>query len=273
MNSPSSVIDADPPRSGLADRHFVRHLENAVAEAGGTIAWHADHWLAEIRRDADRALVLGYAFPVNNVVAAKIADDKAASSTIMRAAGVSCLHQSLWRPTWRGNRPVDWPGELPVVLKPNAESGGRDVHRVRTEGELEDLVSALSERYRALAWSRLVEVEDEFRAVLLDGELLLAYRKVRAPDSQEWRHNLHFGAVPEVCVAPLTTERLATLGRSAMDALSLRFATVDIVTVEGDFLVLEVNSGVSLERFSHHSEENFQLAGGVYAEAIRACFA
>ncbi|MER6665517.1 hypothetical protein ABT256_13320 [Amycolatopsis japonica] len=266
------MIDADPPRSGLADRHFVRHLENAVAEAGGTLAWHADHWLAEIRRDTDRALVLGYAFPVNNVVAAKIADDKAASSTIMRAAGVSCLHQSLWRPAWRGNQPVDWSVELPIVLKPNAESGGRDVHRVRTEGELEGLISTLSERYRALAWSPLLDVENEFRAVLLDGELLLAYRKVRPPDSHEWRHNLHFGAVPEVCTDPLTSERLAALGRSAMDALSLRFATVDIVTVEGGFLVLEVNSGVSLERFSRYDAENCRLAGRVYSEAVRACF-
>ncbi|EMD21915.1 ATP-grasp domain-containing protein [Amycolatopsis azurea] len=271
MTSPSTVIDADPPRSGLADRHFVRHLENAVAGAGGTIAWHADHWLAEIRRDAGRALVLGYSFPLNNVAAAKIADDKAASSTLLRSGGVPCLHQSLLRPAWRGNRSVDWPVELPVVLKPNAESGGRDVHRVHTEGELEALVSSLSPRYRALAWSPLLDVEDEFRAVLLDGELLLAYRKVRPPDSREWRHNLHFGAVPEVCGDHRVNQRLATLGRSAVDALSLRFATVDIITVDGSYLVLEVNSGVSLERFSHHGEENFRLAGGVYAEAIRAC--
>ncbi|MEV7550922.1 hypothetical protein AB0N89_14980 [Amycolatopsis sp. NPDC089917] len=273
MTSPSSVMDADPPRSGLADRHFVRHLENAVAEAGGTIAWHADHWLAEIRRDADRALVLGYSFPLNNVAAAKIADDKAASSTLMRAAGVPCLQQSLLRAAWRGNRQVDWRAELPIVLKPNAESGGRDVHRVHTEAELDALVSALSPRYRALAWSPLLDVEDEFRAVLLDGELLLAYRKVRPPDSQEWRHNLHFGAVPEVCGDHRTKQGLATLGRSATDALSLRFATVDIVTVQGDPLVLEVNSGVSLERFSHHGEENFRLAGRVYGDAIRACLA
>jgi glutathione synthase/RimK-type ligase-like ATP-grasp enzyme len=92
------------------------------------------------------------------------------------------------------------------------------------------------------------------------------------PGEREWRHNLRLGARPELVDHAEAESRLIPLAQQAMVALGLRFAAVDIVTVAGGMSVLEVNSAVTLEHFSHHSPEYNALAAGVYCEAIRRCF-
>ncbi|WP_253890498.1 ATP-grasp domain-containing protein [Actinokineospora diospyrosa] len=262
-------LDGVAGPSSITDRHFVRHVERAVAELGGSIAWHSGHWIGEISRGGARGLIIGYSFPLNNVASAKAADDKVATTVLLLAAKVACVEHRLVRPGWTGSPSVNWDRELPVVVKPNVESGGRGVRLATATSELDTAIKELSGRYRALAWSPFLAVEDEYRTVFLDGELLLAFRKIRA-DPAEWRHNLHLGATPEVCADPSTVDRLRQVGGDAMAALGLRFATVDVVVVDGELLVMEVNSGVSLERFSRHSREYSALAGDVYARAVAA---
>ncbi|WP_018683971.1 ATP-grasp domain-containing protein [Actinokineospora enzanensis] len=262
-------LDGVTEPDSIRARHFVRHVERGIAEVGGAITWHCDHWVGEMSRGDTRKFVIGYSFPLNAVSSARVADDKVATTTILRENKVPCVEHRLVRPAWSGTEQIGWQAELPVVVKPNVESGGRDVHLVHTLDELDRTISELAERHRALAWSPFLEIGDEYRTVFLDDELLLAFRKVRA-DNGEWRHNLHFGATPEVCADPSTVDLLTDLGRDTMAALTLRFATVDIVTTPNGPLVLEVNSGVSLERFSRHSPEYTDLAGQVYARAVAA---
>jgi ribosomal protein S6--L-glutamate ligase len=57
-----------------------------------------------------------------------------------------------------------------------------------------------------------------------------------------------------------------------MTALEPRFASVDIVVVDGAWQVLEVNSSVCLEHFSAHSPETFDMARRVYSSAIERIF-
>ncbi|RLK54568.1 ATP-grasp domain-containing protein [Actinokineospora cianjurensis] len=262
-------LDGVVGSAGITDRHFVRHVERAVAELGGRVAWHSGHWIGELILGASRGLIIGYSFPLNNVASAKAADDKVATTVLLRAAKVGCVDHQLVRPGWSGSPSIRWERELPVVVKPNTESGGRGVRLVSTIDELHSAIGELSTRYRAIAWSSFLSITDEYRTVFLDGAMVLAFRKVRS-DPTEWRHNLHLGATPEVCTDQSTLDSLAQVGADAMVALGLRFATVDVVVVDGEHLVMEVNSGVSLERFSRHSREYSALAGEVYAKAVAA---
>ncbi|WP_285505884.1 ATP-grasp domain-containing protein [Actinokineospora sp. NBRC 105648] len=267
-NALGGVVGAD----AISGRQFVRHVDSAVAGLGGRVEWHSGHWVAEISLGPVRRFVIGYAFPLNNVASAKVADDKVATSVVLGRAGVERVEHHLLRPGWGGSPEVDWLRELPVVVKPNVGSAGRGVHRARTLDELDKALAELVPDYPALAWSPFLDVTDEYRTVFLDGEMLLAFRKVRTnPD--EWRHNLHHGAVPVVCTDQSEVDRLAALGRGAMAALGLRFATVDIVGTPGGDRVLEVNSGVCLERFGKHSPDGERRAREVYARAVAASLA
>ena len=102
---------------------------------------------------------------------------------------------------------------------------------------------------------------------MLDGICELAYRKQRA--AGEWRHNLGLGAT----AAPVDREApdlrpARTLAEAAMKALTLRFASIDIVTVAGEPLVLEANAGVMLEAASRPELGGPALADRIYHRAL-----
>jgi len=63
------------------------------------------------------------------------------------------------------------------------------------------------------------------------------------------------------------------MASEAFHALNLRFASIDIIEANGEFKVLEINSGIMMEYFSETSEENYKLAKGIYTEASKAMFA
>ncbi|MEU6151243.1 ATP-grasp domain-containing protein [Actinosynnema sp. NPDC047251] len=254
-------------------RHFVAQIEQAGVEAGAEVRWHSDHWLAELVTDERRALIIGQVFPLNNAAAAQIATDKVATCALLAAAGLPAVPHHLLR--FRNlPDPVALTRELvglPAVLKPHRESSGVDVLRAVDEAQARTALAHLASRYRAIAVSPFLPIEDEFRLVVLDGEVLLVYRKVTAPG--EWRHNLHFGARPELDVDPAALPALTSLALAAMRALDLRFASVDVAVVAGRPSVLEVNSGVILEHFSHAGDRHRALAADVYRAAVRACLA
>ncbi|WP_156754888.1 ATP-grasp domain-containing protein [Actinokineospora pegani] len=253
---------------------FVRHLSAAAAELGLDVEWLSDYWIARVRRDGVTRTVIGYAFPLNLASASQLASDKAGASTLLAGAGVPVFGHELFR--FQGVERERWSEVvgavgLPLVLKPHMESGGIDVMRVASLVELDGALEFLAGKYRAIALSPYREIEDEYRVVVLDGEVPLTYRKVRAGEG-EWRHNLRLGAVPGVVAEGEFRGGLVVMAQRAAEVLGLRFCTVDIATVGGVAEVLEVNSSVTLERFAQHSPQNDELAYGVYRDALSAAF-
>ena len=85
----------------------------------------------------------------------------------------------------------------------------------------------------------------------------------------QWRHNLGKGARPlpvdpgagDVC------ER-RDLALAAAAAVNLRFGAVDVVEVDGEALVLEINSGIMLENAAVSHSEGRALADRVYGRVL-----
>ncbi|MEV0676162.1 ATP-grasp domain-containing protein [Actinosynnema sp. NPDC050436] len=254
-------------------RHFVAHIDRAGAAAGAEVRWHCDRWVAELVAGDRRALVIGHVFPLDNAASAQVATDKVATCALLDAGGVPTVPHRLLDFGTRADplAAVHELAGLPAVLKPHRESGGVDVQQVTDEPGARAALAHLRARYRAIAVSPLLPVQDEYRVVVLDGEVLLVYRKEVAPG--EWRHNLRFGARPVLDVDPAAQAATTAQALRAMSALGLRFASVDVVVVDGGPRVLEVNSGVALEHFSRASERHRALAADVYGAAVRACLA
>ena len=85
----------------------------------------------------------------------------------------------------------------------------------------------------------------------------------------QWRHNLGRGA-KAVLIDPQAPEfaRSLALARQTMQALSLEFASVDVVEANGKTLVLEVNSGVMLEMLVRLHPEGTALMDRIYHRAL-----
>jgi glutathione synthase/RimK-type ligase-like ATP-grasp enzyme len=87
----------------------------------------------------------------------------------------------------------------------------------------------------------------------------------------DWRHNLGVGA--GVSMLSESDERfsaLRTLALRAAAALQLRAASVDLFVTDREVMVLEVNAGIMMEKFSAQSVETRAIARAVYARILDA---
>ncbi|GLU50069.1 ATP-grasp domain-containing protein [Nocardiopsis ansamitocini] len=257
---------------------FTAQLQAAADTLGVRLEWRSDSWIARLSAEGTTRYVIGYHFPVNNAASAQLAGDKAACSLLLAEAGVPAVAHRLLR--FAQTEPDGFllralgDDRFPVVVKPNSECGGNGVVRAGGVGELTAALSLLQERYRSVAVSPFEEIAEEYRVVMLDGSVRLVFRKVRdeAAAAGEWRHNLGLGAYPEIVDDPGETAPLVEMAGRAMSALDLRLAAVDVVSTPRGLRVLEVNSMITLERFSRFSPEYAERASAVYLECVRHSF-
>ena len=253
--------------------HFTHQLEQAAGACGAQLRWLSDGWVAQLTKDGRRRRVIGYTFPLNDAVAAQIANDKVATYAVLFDNQVPAIMHRILRPS---DLPADAHSAaaldavpLPLVAKPNEGRSGMHVLRARDQAELHEAMRFLAQRYRAVALSPYVEIAHEYRVVVLDEVVRIVVEKHRQAD---WRHNLCFGATSRLVDAADVVAAVTVLAQRAMTALDLRFASVDLVDVAGELAVLEINSAVTLERFSAQAREHAQLARDVYRDAVAACF-
>ena len=266
-----------------SDRKLVDCLKRYALVRKITLELLSHDWIAVLTRGQQRHLVFGYDLGLNGAAAAKIANDKSATYSLLKACGLAAVeHRVFLHPRFLDFLPVDgnWPEMLAAfadfnrdaVIKDNEGTGGLEVFRVRSQTELEQRAHQLMQIARGVALSPFLTIEAEQRFVLLQDDCVLAYAKQRAP--AEWRHNLGLGA-QALRLDPDAPEQqpAVTLARAAMAALTLRFASIDIVTVDGKLMVLEANAGVMLESASRPDLGGPELAERIYGRALDLIFA
>ena len=59
----------------------------------------------------------------------------------------------------------------------------------------------------------------------------------------------------------------------AFNLLDLRFASVDIIELEsGEILILEINSGVMIDKYAKYMKNGGEICKRIYSEAIDLMF-
>ena len=85
-----------------------------------------------------------------------------------------------------------------------------------------------------------------------------------------WRHNLDSGALPVLLEHGELRDTSVQLAIMAAQAIGIRFASIDVVRVRGEWQVLEINSGVMMEALSKLHPE---LVYAAYDAALDKVFA
>jgi glutathione synthase/RimK-type ligase-like ATP-grasp enzyme len=198
-----------------------------------------------------------------------------------------------------------------LVCKRNSGSGGTGVYIVSNQTELERTVADIFRNSRSMAVSPFYDIANEFRVIMLGGDARLIYKKIRphvtgdgkkavyelafekfgasvaglditadlaaVPSAGEkvtlcWKHNLGQGskAVPvydnELCAL------LESIAVRAVRALDIKFASVDIIQTDGEYIILEINSGIMMENFAVSGDENYRTAKEIYRDAVNYYF-
>lgn len=258
----------------MNERLLERLISKACVRHDVELRILSDGWLFEMQKNGRVHRVLGTDFGLNTQVSAAIAKDKVATSIVLERAGIRQVKHELLSTHGRHIDESTLSGAItqwPVVLKPLEGSHGMNVSRVGSATQILDIISNVES---AWALSPYVDVQSEVRLVVVDGDIRLAHLKQDPVMRNGLKlFNLHAGAtaIPlSVSELPVDTVRLA---QSAMAALDLRMAAVDIVTTSsGERFVLEVNAAFSLNRFAATSNRAYAMTADFYDELVGRMF-
>jgi glutathione synthase/RimK-type ligase-like ATP-grasp enzyme len=260
------------------ERTFVQAIRRYGATHGIDVDVRAGGWLIAMRRGETRRFAFGYDIGLNSAIAHRLANDKSATSEVLALQGLPCIPHHLFLnpklgakvvgPTWREAMLALLRDHAQgVVVKPNEGTSGRSVFRVTTEAELDHAADEVFSMSTGLVISPYVAIEEEVRVILLDDVPLVAYSKQRGND---WRHNLDAGAKPVLLEGGDVRMACVKLAIEAARAIGIRFASIDVVRVDGAWMVLEINSGVMMEALARSHPELVQEA---YDAALNRVFA
>ncbi|NNF78848.1 MAG: ATP-dependent carboxylate-amine ligase [Rhizobiales bacterium] len=178
--------------------YFPKLLAELCAEIGAELTFEAAFRHAGIITFANgrRRFFKGTNFDLNGSAAAQIAQDKDFCAKFLAMAGLNCPDsQVVFAPKciekWKAKNPAlaasldpfadaetaarNW--GFPLFVKPNEGAEGEGVRLVHTSDELHQHLNVLYAEHDRVLVQRLAP-GDDFRIVVLDGEVLLAYQRL-----------------------------------------------------------------------------------------------
>ena len=199
-----------------------------------------------------------------------------------------------------------------IVIKPNNGMCGNDVFNVTDINEIDRILNKLFINNFSISICPFYNIKHEYRVVMIDGENKLVYRKYlpivigdgkktirelllefnngyfqdKLQDSKydrilskyekfqyDWKFNLSQGAIAKKLEDEELYEKLINLAKKVCRETNLKFASVDIIeTTNNDLLILEANSGVTIEKYVSLNPDEYKTAKEIYKVAIEKLF-
>lgn len=170
-------------------RNLVKIIKEICDEEDIECKSIAYDWVFQLYKNGMYNYIYGYKFGLNNASVDAICCDKSAASEIMSSLNIPNIeHYFFMSPIDKENvnDAGSWNfliGQLKehgsLVIKSNNGSGGDLVFRVCNQFELEKAVFKIFQHSCSLAVCPYYEIKNEYRAIVLDGEIKLIYSKMR----------------------------------------------------------------------------------------------
>ena len=245
--------------------------------------WFSDDWFVMLEQNGKRRYVYGHTFDLNSTAAAAIAQDKCATYSILSSQDIPAVEHQIYyeqnntapyASVFKGPEYLQQYFEAHhrhIVVKPNQGSGGGNVYQLTSLDQAEKLLDRIFHQGYAAALCPFYDILHEYRVILLDGELQLAYQKTRGAD---WRFNLAAGATAEPIPDPEFEQQIVRLAQRAAKTLNLRFTSVDVIQTRDKALkIIEVNAGVMIDHYIDQHPDERDKVKDIYRRAVRKMFA
>ncbi len=124
---------------------------------------------------------------------------------------------------------------------------------------------------------RLIQLEFKSNALKYINQLTKDEKKYIPKLNEEinisWKFNLSQGAESTNIEDENLLYLIQQLSLKAANAIHINFSSVDVIeTVNGAFLIMEINSGVVINKFIDHDPSNYKIAKSIYKKAIFSMF-
>lgn len=196
-----------------------------------------------------------------------------------------------------------------IVVKANNGSLGTDVYNITDKEKLIKTLDKLFEKNYSISVCPYYEIKNEYRVIVLNNEIKLIYKKIKPiiygdgistvkellikfnpyyfqnkslPNNilkkdeeylYDWRFNLSKGSIASDEIDTDIKEKLSEIALTVSKKVGIVFASIDIVELsDHSLLVLEANSGVSIDKCTHFLTNGKDLAKNIYKEAIITLF-
>lgn len=198
-----------------------------------------------------------------------------------------------------------------IVFKSNTGTCGSNVNRINSLDGLIKLYSNISSPNKSFSICPFYDIINEYRVIVLNNNIELIYMKenpivygdgkstikelleafnyeyfknvydecfdrVLAVDEEfiySWKFNLSTGARANFDISSSDKIKLENLVCKMFENIDFGFCSIDIIkTVENEFLVLEINSGVMMKNLIKENNFGYNIARGIYEKAVLALF-
>lgn len=269
--------------SGNGLPSYASILGEICQESGVKLTWLSNNWVALLEKDEARCFTVGFKFNLNSAAASQIADDKIATYELLSHFGVPTVE---CRPLYEKDNPGPYAKNYQseryiedffkknrrhIVLKPNSGQEGINVYQISEMSQVKPVLEKIFRQEYLAAMCPFYEIRNEYRFIMLDGEVRLAYMKER---NEGWLFNLSQGAIAARIEDASLYEKLLKLARQAVTMLGIRFCSVDMIeTCDGNLMVMEVNSGVATGEYLRQHPEDYGKVKQIYADVLEKMFA
>lgn len=177
------------------ERYHIKIIKKLSVELGFDALFLSDDWVIRLQKDDTVHHVYGYDWGINSATAQLIAKDKAATYEILSENKIKAVEHKLffnygilagyigrngcWGDIMDYVQRHKKGDDYNVICKPNKGTGGNDLYKISNQMELESTVQKMFSKYRDLCLCPFYEIEGEYRAVFLNGEVILLYLKDR----------------------------------------------------------------------------------------------
>lgn len=169
----------------MGKRMFSTAIEEICEERGIDCKPFSGSWVYLLSRGSASTRIIGYCLGLNGHAQSVICEDKAAASDLLEDAKVPHVRHIFLSPDDHPTDEEDDPlfrllrehGTL--VVKPNVGKEGHEVQRASTSVQLVMALQGVFASSGNACVCPYVSIDEEYRAIVLDGEVRLVYRKVR----------------------------------------------------------------------------------------------
>lgn len=304
----------------LKNRPIWKIINEICEENNITMKTVSYGYITELQKGNIKKRMVGNSLEINTANSYKIASDKYATYEVLESYNIPTIkHYMIFNPDTRvgfSENEIEKADKIfeenarNVILKSNDSSEGKYVFKINSKKELEKVILELfKEKKDTLSICPFYDIDYEYRAVFLDGEILFVYKKekpfvigdgnsnlqelILKSDIQDiyenldmnyipkmdekievsWKHNLSRGAIPMPIDDDKLRDKIEKLAVDAAKAIGITFATIDIIhTTQNELLVMEINSSVCMDKFSKLYPDGYNIAKNVFTKAILKMF-
>lgn len=258
-------------------------LYQICQEEGIKLEFLCTNWVRKLEKAGRAKFIVGRQTGLNSYTAGEIASDKVATYDVLHGNNVPSVehvilyefsnreHYTMGRNSSKYVESYLAEHNNHIVVKPINGKCGEGVAQISDTKQIMPALLDLFCAHLTLCMSPFYKIQHEYRVVLLDGEVRLAYMKL-LNDEAQWKFNLCQGAT----TADIPQEKLKSiveLAKRAAATIGLRFCSIDVIeTKAGEMMVLEANSGVMTDVYVQQHPEKYPLVRAMYRDAVRKMF-